>query len=98
MALSLWGLRRSENAAGPSWFTSCSCGTDFVGHPGAARAHGLVVAFGGVAGGLVLQLGVDLATYQHDRSRQPQPDREADNATQRAIGGVVAAEIGHVPR
>ena len=45
----------------------------------------------GVAGGLMLQLGIDLAAHQHHHGGQPHPDHEADNGAERAIGGIVGA-------
>ncbi len=44
-----------------------------IGHPRAAGPHRLVRALGGVLGRLVLHLGVDLRTQQHDDGRQPDP-------------------------
>ena len=47
---------------------------------------------------LVFHLGVELGADQYDQSREPNPCHEADHRAERAVGLIVAPEIGDVPR
>src|SRR5262249_16609487 len=51
---------------------------DRVGHGGAAGAERLVGADRGVAGGLVLDLRIELGAEQDDDGAQPHPHHQAD--------------------
>ena len=46
----------------------------------------------------MLGFGVDLGPGQHDDRGKPHPNEEAYDRAQRPVGGVVTAEVGHVPR
>src|ERR1700704_2111830 len=72
--------------------------TDFSGHGGATSTHRFSLTGGGVSGGLMLDLGVNLGAHQDDNDREPHPDHKADDSPKRTVGGVVGSEIRDVPR
>ena len=66
--------------------------------PSAGRAARSAGRLGRLPGELALafDLGVELGPEQDRDVRDPQPDQEADDAAQRAVGLVVGAEVGDV--
>src|SRR5918995_7345690 len=58
----------------------------------------LGVLFAGAQLARALRLGVELDAEQHRHVRDPQPEQEDDDASERAVGLVVGAEHGDVER
>ncbi len=69
-----------------SLFPGVTRRADRVGHLRAAAAHGQGRAGGGVDGGLVLDLGVQLGAQQHDDGAHPHPQHGAHRRSERAVG------------
>src|SRR4051794_5292537 len=69
-----------------------------IGRPGVALSHCLRRAFRRILAGLLLRLRVNNRAEQDHQRRQIKPSQQDDHAAQRAVGLVVAAEVGDVDR
>src|SRR4051812_41972942 len=72
--------------------------SDRVRHRRPALAERPLGAGRGVAGGLMLDLGIELGTDQDDDGGDPHPHHHAYGGAQRAISRIVVREVRQVPR
>src|SRR5215217_5363156 len=72
--------------------------TDRVGSYGIALAQRRVNANGGIATGLTFGLRIEFGADDHCCDAYPHPGEESDQAAEGAVGCVIIAEVGRVPR
>ena len=68
--------------------------SDGIGHDRATLAKGLIRTDRRIARGLMLNLGIEFGTEQHNNGQYPQPNHETDDRAERAIGSIVIGEAG----
>src|SRR4028118_1006321 len=70
---------------------------NMIRHVGAAGAERPGRTICAVFRSLVLHLCVEISPEKDNHHRQPNPNHEPNTGTQRAVGFVVAVEVGNIP-
>jgi hypothetical protein len=81
----LAGTEQEGHRSGSTWFSLSTTLADVVSHGRTTLPHRLSSPFGGVFGGLVLDLGIYLGADKDNGRREPHPDHEAYDGTQRTV-------------